>query len=401
MKLLFLSRWLPYPASNGSKLRIYNLLSQLARRGHQIHLLTYYEAGENPQAAAEHMGQFCAKVECVPYKPFRPDNWRSRAGFLALKPRSVLATFQPEMARRVETALVVGKAERLIASEIDMAEYGLLARKYGVPAFLEELEISVLYEQFSKARSPKARARFALTWLKYTNYIRYLARHYPAISVVSEQEQALLRPLAGTTSLHVLPNGASLQTYQFHPYQAAERTNRLVFNGALTFKLNFEAMRYFLNEVFPLVRKADPTMEVWITGKHDGVDLAALLKNGSDGIVFTGYLDDLRPVIAQSAECIAPLLQGGGTRLKILEAFALGTPVVATSKGAEGLQARSGTHLLIADTPQEFAAAILKLKKEPALAAHLAENARKLVETTYNWDDIVAHLESILQNLPK
>jgi len=397
MNLLYLSRWLPYPATNGSKLRIYNLLKRLAAKGYQIHLLTFYEEGENPQMAVEHLKQFCHEVECVVYKPFQPSSWQSRAAFFAPKPRSVIITYRPEMAQRTEMALASGKIELLIASEIDMAGYGLLAGRYNIPAVLEELEVATVYEQVSRAKSPKERLRYSLTWLKYSAYIRKLARNYKAITIVSEEERKILGSLVGKTSLLLLPNGADLQSYQFRPYLATERSNQLIFNGALTFNLNYEAVQFFLKEISPLLSVAEPTMTLLVTGRYNGVDLAGL--NITPQVKLTGFVDDLRPLMQDSLVCVASLLRGGGTRLKILEAFALGTPVVATSKGAEGLGAQNEEHLLIADTPRAFAEAILRLKREPELAASLAQNARQLVEARFDWETIAAELDKILQTV--
>ncbi len=394
MEILYLSRWLPYPVTNGSKIRIYNMLKRLAAKGHQIHLLTFYEEGENPQSAIEHLKQFCSEVECVLYKPFQPTSWQSRAAFFAPKPRSVINTYRPEMAQRTEMALASGKINVLVASEIDMAGYGLVAGRYNVPAVFEELEVAPVYEQFSRAKSPKERLRFGLTWLKYSAYIRKLARNYKAITVVSEGEREISSKLTGKTPLRVLPNGADLQSYHFHPYIVAERSNQLIFNGALTFNLNYEAVQYFLKEIFPLVNEAKPEMNLLVTGRYEGIDLSGLIITPQ--VQLTGFVDNLHPLMQNSLVCIAPLLRGGGTRLKILEAFALGTPVVANSKGAEGLAAQNEKHLLIADTPREFANAILRLKREPDLAAKLAQNARKLVEERFDWDIITAELDNII-----
>jgi glycosyltransferase involved in cell wall biosynthesis len=397
MDILYLSRWLPYPPANGSKIRIYNMLKRLAAQGHQIHLSTFYEEGENPQNAIEHLKQFCSQVECVLYKPFQPSSWQSRAAFFAPKPRSVINTYRPEMAQRTEMALVSGKFKVLVASSIDMAGYGLLAGRYAIPAVLEELEVATVYEQFSRAKSPKERLRYGLTWLKYSAYIRKLARNYKAITVVSDDEREISSKLTGKTPIRVLPNGADLQSYQFHPYLAAERSNQLIFNGALTFNLNYEAVQYFLKDISPLLNDSEPDMALLVTGRYERVDLTGL--KITPQVKLTGFVDDLHPLMQNSLACVVPLLRGGGTRLKILEAFALGTPVVATSKGAEGLGARHEEHLLIADTPRDFANAILRLKREPDLAVRLAQNARKLVEERFDWEAITAELDKILQGI--
>lgn len=395
MKLLFLSRWVPYPADNGSKLRIYNIIKQLSLRGHEVHLISLYSDNEDTQAASAHLGQFCTQVEFLPIKPFIPGHWKAVAAFFSPWPRSVKSTYQPELAARINQLLAPGTFDRLIACQVDMAHYGLLASKYGVPAFLEEVEVGALYEYIKQQKGFKNRFRFGLTWFKLSNYLRHLARFYQAMTVVSEKERKLVSPSTGVLPLYILPNGADLEFYQFNPYRPAEKLPQLIYNGALTFILNYRAVEYFLSQIFPLL-KDQANFKLVVTGNHTGVDLSNSPAFQSSEVVLTGFVEDIRPLITQSLVCVIPLLEGGGSRLKLLEAFALGTPVVSTSKGAEGIAARHEEHLLIANTPQEFADAILRLYHEPALAQRLATNARRLVEQNFDWQDIVEKLDSII-----
>ncbi|MDB5080445.1 MAG: hypothetical protein JWP00_2369 [Chloroflexi bacterium] len=402
MNILFLSRWLPYPANNGARLRIFNLLKRLLQQGHRVHLITFYEPGDELHLARQNAGQFCTSLEAVLYKPFQPGSWQSRLAFFSPKPRWAITTYQPEMARLVEASLVYQEFETLVASEIDMACYGIVAKKYGIPALLEGLELAKLYEQFSQAASYKNRLRNGLTWLKMSAYVREIARHYQSVTVVSEKEYNLAGDLVGRDKVTVLPNGADLKGYTFRPYQVESRPKRLIFNGALTFNLNYEAMHFFLNEIFPLLRQQEPELEVLITGRCENLDRLKLVQGQAarlEGVIFTGYVEDIRPIVASSRACIVPLRQGGGTRLKILEAFALGTPVIATTKGAEGLAAQSGQHLLLADEPAEFARSVLRLINQPALAARLTASARRLTEIYYDWDQIALQLHSLLMDL--
>ncbi|MEI7555284.1 glycosyltransferase family 4 protein [Candidatus Chlorohelix sp.] len=397
MRLVFLSRWLPYPPSNGSKLRIFNLLKQLSARGYEIHLLTFYEDGDAINEAIPNLKEFCSEVECIPYKPYRPTSLKALAGFFSFRPRSLVATYQPQMAIHLKAILNAHLADLVLASQLDMANYGLLATKYKVPCFLEELEIGAIH-QFNGDIKLRTRLRNKLTWVKYSKYIGYLGQHYKGISVVSESEKELIEPFAHNTPLHVLPNGVDVAAYQFRAYNATTRKKQLIFNGALTFNRNYEAVAYFLSEVFPKIRGREGDIELFVTGKNSGVNLQEL-SSTLKGVTFTGFLDDIQPLMVESAVCVASILSGGGTRLKILEAFALGTPVVSTSKGAEGLDVVNGTHLLIADNPSDFVTAVSTLLHTPELAASLALNARKLVEEKYCWNLIAENLDRILKEL--
>jgi glycosyltransferase involved in cell wall biosynthesis len=170
------------------------------------------------------------------------------------------------------------------------------------------------------------------------------------------------------------------------PGLAQPRPDSLVYNGALTYSANYDAMRWFLAHVFPRVKQAVPGVTLAITGSTAGVDTAGLALD--DTVTLTGYVDDIRCPVAEASACVVPILQGGGTRLKILEAMALGTPVVSTSKGAEGLDVTPGHDILIADEPTEFASQVTRLLSDAALREQVASNARHLVEQRYDWQQI-------------
>jgi glycosyltransferase involved in cell wall biosynthesis len=154
---------------------------------------------------------------------------------------------------------------------------------------------------------------------------------------------------------------------------------------------------YFLSEIFPLVRARVPQTRLRVTGRTQGVDLARL---PLDGVELTGYVDDVRPVVAGSMAAVTPLRLGGGTRLKILEAMALGVPVVSTPKGVEGLDVQPGEHLLLGRTPAEFAEAVVRVLQDPALRQALAAQAVTHVRQRYDWekigDDFCRSVECVL-----
>jgi glycosyltransferase involved in cell wall biosynthesis len=193
------------------------------------------------------------------------------------------------------------------------------------------------------------------------------------------------------------PNGVDCAHNR--PGLAQPQPASLVYNGSLTYSANYDAMRWFLGEVYPRIRAQVPEVTLAITGSTQGVGLAGLALD--DSVALTGYVDDVRLPVAEAAVAVAPIRQGGGTRLKILEAMALGTPVVATAKGAEGLDVVDGEHLLLADDPERFAAAVLRLLADQALAARLAANARQSVQQRYEWEAIgrrfVALVEDVVQ----
>jgi glycosyltransferase involved in cell wall biosynthesis len=197
-----------------------------------------------------------------------------------------------------------------------------------------------------------------------------------------------------TTRIEVVPNGVDCD-YNRPIYSDGQATT-LVYNGALTYHANFDAMSFFLSAVFPRIKQEIDAVQLTITGSVDGVRLSELSLNES--VRLTGYLPDIRPVVANATVCVVPLREGGGTRLKILEAMALGTPVVSTSKGAEGLDVVHGEHLLIADEPDRFAAYTVELMHNAELRQRLTENARHLVEQKYDWGGIGRRFVALVED---
>ena len=162
--------------------------------------------------------------------------------------------------------------------------------------------------------------------------------------------------------------------------------NTLVYAGAITYQANHDAVEYFIREIFPLVHAQVPDVTLRVTGAVGTVSVEHLSR--SRQVEFTGYLQDVRPTVAGSWASVIPLRMGGGSRLKILESMALGTPVISTSKGAEGLDVIPGKHLLIADTPGEFAAQTVRLLRDPGLRSSMTAQARQLIEDQYDWAEI-------------
>lgn len=387
MKLLFLSRWYPYPPTNGSKLRIQGMLDFLGQR-HQVDLISFAEPEE--EVSAKPKGG-CVSIQVVRRRPFDPHSVRARMGYFRLQPRSVIATYSSEMENLIRSALENGKYSAIIASQIDMAIY---SRRFGgVPALLEEIELSVLHEQYRNAETSLVRARNGLTWLKHRRYVNTILEDFSACTVASMKERDLLACIVGESlPIEVVPNSLDVDSYQ--GVVARRRPATLIFTGSLSFGPNYDAMLWFVDQVFPAIRKEVPDVQLLITGDHAGKRLPSL-----EAITLTGMVDDVRPVIASSTVSLAPILTGGGSRLKILEAMALKTPVVATTKGAEGLDVVGGEHLLIADTPDEFRRAVVNLLRSDAQRRELSENAYALVRERYDSKVVFQRLSALLEEV--
>jgi glycosyltransferase involved in cell wall biosynthesis len=384
MELLFISAWFPFPQDNGSRIRVYQLLKALGKR-HRVHLLAFLPA-EREREYLPAAGELCASAQVVVRDPFWRDPRKNLSGHFSLTPRDVLRGYSAEMAGQAMELLEQVKPACVIASTMEAAPYALQGAARA--RILEEHNFTTRWmeERYRMQGGPIRRMAGWVTWQKCRRYERKLYAQFDSVSMVSEQDQRAVQtnfPEYGGR-LAVIPNGVDLETRQMG--LAEPQADRLVFNGSLTYAANLEAVRWFVAEALPLVRQARPGARLVVTGRTEGVDLAGVA--GVEGVELSGYLDDVRPAVAGSWLAIAPLRSGGGTRLKILEAMALGTPVVATPKGAEGLAARPGEEILIAEAPGALAGLCVRLLESPALRQAMAEKGRKLVEERYGWEGI-------------
>jgi glycosyltransferase involved in cell wall biosynthesis len=383
MRVLFVSAWFPHPPSNGSRLRVHHLLRALAPH-HAVTLLCFAdEPGIDP--AAPELRALCQRVRVLPRPVFDPHAWRSRLAWLAPRPASLAATFSAEMADALREA--AAGCDTVVASQIACAAYAdyFEAR----PALFEEVELGWLSDRSGAGRQANVRAR--LRRAKYQHWLRRVLPRFRACTVVSEQERELLAHAVGTAlPIHVLPNAVAVAEYT--PGQPEPGT--VIFTGSFRYAPNHEAMRWFVGEVWPRVLAARPAARLVITGADEGLPLPA-----APNVARTGFVADVRPLLASSAVAVAPILRGGGTRVKILEAMASGAAVVATRKGAEGIEATPGEHLCLADDPMRFADAVLTLLADAPRRARMAAAARHLVEARYDWRVVGPRFEALVSSL--
>jgi glycosyltransferase involved in cell wall biosynthesis len=194
----------------------------------------------------------------------------------------------------------------------------------------------------------------------------------------------------------VIPTGVDLE--YFRPEPGNEQPYTLVFTGAMDWLANQDAICYFVDEILPLVREQVPETDLWVVGRNPSERVRSLAEK-KNGITVTGEVEDVRPYVRDAAVYIVPLRVGGGTRLKIFEAMAMGKAVVSTSIGAEGLPVRDGENILLADERQDFAQKIVNLLRDPATRNRLGQAGRRLVESEYSWRAVAGRFDSMLQRV--
>jgi len=389
MRILFLSNWFPYPPSNGSRLRIYSLLRGLARH-HEITLLSFSEKPEIDNQSPE-IHSICQAVYIVPIKSFNSNSIRAIFGFFSPTPRFISETFSVEMAHQINEILSSDQYNLVIASQLSTAIYRPYFQNY--PAIFEEVEVGLFYGNFNQARSSKEKVRNGLTWVKYRNYLANLLKDFQLCTVVSEQEKQLISRVAPDfDTVEVIPN--FIYPGNYNDNDTNPQSDHLIFTGPFRYPANHDAMVWFLDEIYPLIQSQVPEVHLTITGDHDNLPLPAASK-----VTLTGFVEDINPLIKSAKVNLVPIREGGGTRIKILEAMALGVPVVSTSKGAEGLEVFHGEHLLIADSAQGFAENVVRLLKDSELRNELIVRARNLVKTKYDMEAVIPQFEDLVQRV--
>lgn len=285
--------------------------------------------------------------------------------------------------------------DAVVAVQMPVAQY---AARVNAKGRVIDVDTALTYQMWERYRSTVrlvARASAWVSWQKSRRYEARMLRRFRTAIVVSSKEIEPLEEMVDARQCRVamVPNGVDCR--HNHPGVSAPKAGTLVYNGSLTYSANYDAMHWFLADVYPRVKVQVPGVSLIITGSVAGVNMRGLRLDES--VRLTGFVDDVRVPVAGATACVAPIRQGGGTRLKILEAMALGTPVVATAKGAEGLDVIDGEHLLLADDPESFARCTTALLQDEALRCRLAASARKLVEARYDWQGIGARFVSLVE----
>jgi len=385
MNLLFLSGWFPFPPSNGSKLRIYNLLRWLARR-HQVTLITFSE--QPIPAIPPELDAVCSAVHALPWKEYSPASAKARFGYFRLTPRAFLDTYQSAMEHLIRKILAERRFDLVIASQWRTAVYWRAFRQ--IPAIFEEVELGVFDQLRRENPSGKNRLRYALTWVKLVAYMRRILPNFQAATLVSHAEAALFRrAVPDYEKVVLIPN--CVDPGQDAPCERSPDPYGLVFTGSLTYAPNYQAMEWFVREVLPVIQAEIPQTSLIITGDPGQRGLPE-----SRNVRLAGMVADLRPVFAGAAVSVAPLFSGGGTRLKILEAMVNCVPVVSTRKGAEGLEVEHGRSIQLADTAQDFARAVIDLLTSPSRRENMAAIARRLVVDRYNCEQVMTGFERLM-----
>jgi glycosyltransferase involved in cell wall biosynthesis len=379
MKIAFFTPYLPYPLDSGGKIRSYYLLRALSAR-FDVDLYTVYYAERPPESAIKVMEKHCCQLILFHLEK----SWRTRdriRRILNPLPRLVEHFLTPSSLKLAREMLVKGRYELIIADELCMTPYAELAPN--LPRITIRHKIDwVHYKEVGQAR-PWAMEKILdlIEAVKLRRYERLKMPFYQACVVCSEQDAAFIRQYAPRMPILIIPNGVDLDT--FAPLNRPQNDRpTLLYVGSLDYYPNIDAIRFFFQKMYDPIRRQVPNVRVLIVGRNPPPDIQRLTQ--LPGVEIIGSVPDVRPYYEQATILIVPLRLGGGTRLKIVEAMAMGLPVVSTSIGAEGLKVHPGENILIADDPLTFVNDVLRLLSDTALWHRIAAGGRQLAQA-YDW----------------
>lgn len=395
MRILVLTTRSPFPLHEGRALRTCNLLRQSARR-HEIFLCTFLQSQAEVDGLAQ-LREFCTEVHGEPLYlgDARGELVRDLAcNLLSRVPIHATKYRRPSMMRTVGEWLRTRGIEMLHLDMLHLGEFAPLAA--ALPRVLVEhnVESVILERRLATERGMAQRLYLRHQLSKLTRYETRLCSEVDEVVTVSDLDAELLRARCPGARLTTVPNGVDAEYFSS---QGAEREpGSLVYVGSLEWFPNLDAMRFFCAEVLPLIAARVPGVTLRVVGKIPAPAIAAEFERHPN-VHLMGLVDDVRPIIDRSAAYVVPLRIGGGTRLKILDALAMSQALVSTSVGCEGLEVTDGRELLIADRPEQFAEAVVRVLGDPVLARSLGAAGRRQVCARYDWRSIAEVLDGVYE----
>jgi len=399
MRILVLSPYLPWPLYGGSVVRLYGILRELSRRGHDIVLLAGYDG---PPLPDDHPVKRLCREVCF----YRPDPSLQQARPVLSACASLLSPLPYTAAKFGSRQIRESIRELLKSNEFDiiLACFAFMAHLVPpefarrTPVVLDEYESEgLLWRQYLRQGGVPKRAFALLNLIKLSWFQKAVSSRIAALMSASEREAAFSRAfLPQRVKLWTVPNGVDTDFFVPVAPEGRESHSMVLCAGFAVYR-NSEAAIWFARTVFPQIKQEISNAEFWIVGSHPNQEVRQLAE--IPGVHVTGTVEDVRPFYARAAVSVAPYRYGEGTKLKVLEAMASGAPVVSTPIGCQGIEVKDGEHVLIANSADEFAERIVYLLRHEEVRKSIAARARSLIEREYAWKKIVGDLDPKLCEL--
>lgn len=408
MNVLWLSHVIPYPPKAGFLLRSYNLLRELARR-EPVDLIAFVQEPwirtvfpsleEGLEESRRALEAFCRSVTFLPIERLGHQWGKPLTGIKALLTGSTYTTswLVGDAARTaIATALGATHYDIVHFDTIGLVPYRNLAGNLPTTLTHHNVESHLMLRRADSAGNLFARQYFRHEGLKLRQIERATAASFDAHITCSDLDARRFRDIAPGANLIVVPNGVDCD--YFASQSRAIHPNSVVFVGTMNWHPNVQAMQYFLRDIWPAVKSRVPSATMDIAGSNPP-DTIVKLADSLPDVKIHGYVDDVRPLIDSAAVFACPIRDGGGTKLKILDAFAMGKCVVAHPIACEGIDAVDGREIVLAAQAEDFAAAISALLNDDARRAAIGRAARCLAEDRYSYHAIGAHFHDAMREL--
>jgi len=398
MKILFVAPNVPYPLDNGGRIRVYKLMESLAERGHEIDLLAFNRSESGPENA-DAMRKLCKNVDVVPLlERQRISNKRRNQlrSLLQNRPYQYAAFFSAQMQNEL-IRIVQERDYDIIQFEFSQMCYYELPDYSNCVLDQHNIEAELLYRTYTTESNLIRKIYSFLEWRKFHRDEINHTRKFPLCLTTSARDAEMLQAEAAEPAYHVIPNGVDCTFFSDNGRVTDPDKNTIIFTGTIDYHPNLDGLKYFLNEIFPLIEKKLPDVKFYIVGRSPP-PLIQAYGESSENIIVTGGVEDMRPYFDKAGVVVVPLRIGGGTRLKILEAMAMSKAVVSTSIGAEGINTTQEKDIVLADTPAIFAQAVVDLLNDKARQENMGLAGRQLVEEKYDWRSIACQLEQTYED---
>ena len=383
MKILFLSPTVPFPLTDGGRIRVFNLLKQIAEKS-DVTLLAL-ETQPTDAEGVTRLQQLGVQVHLVPNAPTLP-----RVSFRTLV--NAFRKRQPITVARYDLPAYRQKFRELLTTEnYDLVHYEMFHiaqfhTETDLPGVLSQQNVdSEIWRRLcGETLNPFYKFVYWTQQLAFQRYERMLSPEFDAVTCTSSIDAAVFQQHCAEDAIAIIPNGVDVTHFQ--PDFTAEAPTHLIYIGSMDWYPNEDAVAFFADEVLPSIQSKVLDVQFSIVGGNPSARVQKLVER--EGVVVTGRVPEIKPYFAEATVFVVPLRIGSGTRLKILEALAMGKAIVSTSVGAEGLDLKDGAEIFIADEPDAFADAVTRLLTDSALRRRIGENGRTRVEQDYDWRSI-------------
>jgi len=387
MKILFLSQRFLFPQDTGGKIRTGRILEKLKDR-FSITVISNVESPKDDPYIKQ-MKNLCNKFIPVPWVETKRYTlkfyWELFKKSLSIYPVPMLNDYSPELENALLTEM---KNDHYDLAICDFMQSTLNFRQVnGIPMILfqHNVEATISQRHMKRSRDPISKIFWWLQYKKMFYHERKQCNRFDTVIAVSEKDKERMETWYGVKNVRTIPTG--VDTDYFKPAENINEKKQLVYVGAMDWLPNEDAMFYFLGDIFPRIIEKEPDAKLIIVGRNPSPKFQKYVANFSN-VQITGWVEDTRPYIAESAVFIVPIRIGGGTRMKIYQAMAMGKAIVSTRVGAEGLPLKDEEHILFADDPNQFALRVLWLLTNPSERAKIGESARKHVYENFRWEKV-------------